>query len=99
MYSYIGTHHRLSAQNMEFRVKCFEIDATSDPKSRNSVAVSYTCRTLRLNKVSNHLCRLDFMSVLPSHAPSNLVAEEHLLLLVIYSRGVIYLFLIDEDMD
>ena len=38
------------------------------------------------------------MSLLPSHAPSNLVAEEHLQLLVIYSRGVICL-LIDEDMD
>ena len=31
----------LSAQNMEFSVKYFDFDATSDPKSRNSVAVSY----------------------------------------------------------
>ena len=37
------------------------------------------------------------MSVLPSHAPSNLVAEEHLQLLVIYSRCDVYLY-IDEDM-
>ena len=89
----------LSAQNMEFSVKYFEIDATSDPKSRNSVAVSYICRTLRFNEVSIHLCRLDFMSVLPSHAPSNLVAEEeHLHLLVIDSRCVICLY-IDVDMD
>jgi hypothetical protein len=83
---------------MEFSVKYFEIDATSDPKSRNSVAVSYICRTLRFNEVSIHLCRLDFMSVLPSHAPNNLVAEEHLHLLVIYSRYVICLYIV-EDMD
>ena len=38
------------------------------------------------------------MSVLPSQAPSNLVAEEHLQLLAIYSRGDICLY-IDEDMD
>jgi hypothetical protein len=38
------------------------------------------------------------MSVLPSHAPSNLVAEEHLQHLVIYSRGVICLY-IDVDID
>ena len=38
------------------------------------------------------------LSVLPSHAPSNLVAEEHLLLLVMYSRGVICSY-IDEDID
>ena len=60
----------LSAQNMEFSVKYFEIDATSDPKSRNSVAVPYICQTLWFNEVPIHLCRLDFMSVLPSHAPS-----------------------------
>ena len=90
----------LSAQNMEFSVNYFEIDATSDPKSRNSIAVFLICwGTLRFNKVSIHLCRLDFMSVsLPSHAPSNLVAEEHLQLLVIYSRGDICLF-IDDNMD
>ena len=95
-------HLGLSAQNMEFSVKYFEIDTmhTSDPKSRNSVAVSYFCLTLRFNEVSIHLCRLEFMSVLPSHAPSNLVAEEHLHPLVIYSRFVICLYeYIDVDMD
>ena len=39
------------------------------------------------------------MPVLPSHAPSNLVAEEHLQLPVIYSRGVICCLFIDVDMD
>ena len=84
---------------MEFSVKYFEIDATSDPKSRNSVAVSFICQTLRLNKVSIHLCRSDFMSVLPSQVPSNLVAEEHLQLLDIYSRGDICLSIDVVDMD